>query len=296
MTLWKNYFLADSIPAALQALTEAEGPSRLIAGGTDLLLELQQDRHLPVHTLVDVTSIPELGVIELREEHLFVGAAVPLSQIVASPLLQQHAEALVEASGLIGGPQVRNTATLGGNVSHALPAADGTIALLALDAQAEVASPEGQRLVPTESLFIGPGKSALDPRKELLCGFYLPLLSSGQSSAFRRVMRPQGVALPILNLAIWLLRSNESIAGIRIAIGPAGPRPLRARETENALRGQRITPDIIEKASGALLSESIFRTSPQRASAAYRRQLADVLLEETLQTAWERAVRNELWN
>jgi xanthine dehydrogenase FAD-binding subunit len=289
MTLWKNYYLAESIPSALQALSEAGEPSRLIAGGTDLLLDLQQGRHSPVHTLVDVTSIPELGLIEIREEQLFIGAAVPLNQIVASPLLQQHAEALVEACGLIGGPQVRNTATLGGNVSHALPAADGTIALLALDAQAEVASLEGHCIIPTESLFLGPGKSALDPRKELICGFYLPLVHALQASAFRRVMRPQGVALPILNLAIWLDRTEEGIADIRIAIGPAGPRPLRARETENALLGKFPAQYEVETAVSTLLFEASFRTSPQRASAAYRRQLAEVLLTETLQAAWDRA-------
>jgi carbon-monoxide dehydrogenase medium subunit len=293
MTLWKKYYLADSVPAALQALSEAEGPSRLIAGGTDLLLEIQQGRHSPVHTLVDVTSIPELGIIELRSDRLFVGAAVPLTQIVASPLLKQHAEALVEACGLIGGPQVRNTATLGGNVSHALPAADGTIALMALGAQAEVASSEGHRFVPTESLFLGPGKSALDPQKELICGFYLPLLRSRQASAFRRVMRPQGVALPILNLALWLSRTEDTIADIRIAIGPAGPRPLRARETENVLRGQPLSPGRIETAVSALLSESRFRTSPQRASADYRRHLAEVLLQDSLLAAWERAAKSQ---
>jgi carbon-monoxide dehydrogenase medium subunit len=293
MTFWKQYILADSIPAALQALSRAEGPSRLIAGGTDLLLEIQQGRHLPVHTLVDVTSIPELGIIELREERLYIGAAVPLTQIVASPLIQQHAEALVEACGLIGGPQVRNTASLGGNVAHALPAADGTIALLALDAQAEVASPEDRRLIPIESLFLGPGQSALDPRREILCGFYLPLLLPGESSAFRRVMRPQGVALPILNTAIWLSRKDETIADLRIAIGPAGPRPLRARETENALRGLSLTSEAMENGISALLSESRFRTSPQRGSADYRRQLAEVLLRDTLKAAWERAADNE---
>lgn len=289
MTLWKNYYLAESVPAALRVLSEAGEPSRFIAGGTDLLLDLQQGRHPPVDTLVDVTSIPELGLIEIRKEKLFVGAAVPLNQIVDSPLLKRHAEALIEACGLIGGPQVRNTATLGGNVSHALPAADGTIALLALDAQAEIASLEGQRLIPIELLFQGPGKSALDPRRELICGFYLPLSRSRQASAFRRVMRPQGVALPILNLAIWLERRGDEIADLRIALGPAGPRPLRARQTENALRGASPSRVEVEKAMSVLLSEASFRTSPQRASAAYRRQLAGVLLNDALQAAWERA-------
>ena len=159
-------------------------------------------------------------------------------------------------------------------------------------AQAEVASIEGHRFVPTESLFLGPGKSSLDPRKEILVGFYLPLVRPRQASAFRRVMRPQGVALPILNAAIWLFRIDDRIAEIRVAIGPAGPRPLRARETENALCGKSLTPDVVESAFGALLSEARFRTSPQRASAGYRRHLAEVLLEETLQAAWNRAAND----
>jgi xanthine dehydrogenase FAD-binding subunit len=289
MTLWKNYYLAESIHAALQALAGAGKSSRLVAGGTDLLLDLQQGRHTPVDTLVDVTSIPELNRIEVRGEWLYVGAAVPLNRIVASPLVQTHAEALIEACGLIGGPQVRNTATLGGNVSHALPAADGTIALLALDAQAEVASLEGNRCVPSESLFLGPGKSSLDPHNELLAGFYLPLTRPQQASAFRRVMRPQGVALPILNMAIWIHRTGDAIEDIRVAIGPAGPRPLRARQMESSLRGSTFSETGVESALAALLSEAKFRTSPQRASANYRRHLAEVLLRETLQAAWERA-------
>ena len=164
MTIWTNYCLAKSLPEALQALADAPGPARLIAGGTDLLLDLQQGRHPPLNTLVDVTRIPEMTALEIRQDRLYVGAAVPLNQVVASALVQEHAQALYEAASLIGGPQVRNTATLGGNVAHALPAGDGTIALLALDALAEVASQKGCRLVPIQDLFIGPGRSALQDR------------------------------------------------------------------------------------------------------------------------------------
>ena len=201
MTIWKNYHLAQTIPDAIQALAAAPGPSRVISGGTDLLLDLQQGRHPPVHTLVDVSAIPEMNLIEIRQEHLFVGAAVPLNRLVRSSLLGEHAPALVEACALIGGPQVRNTATLGGNVGHALPAADGTIALLSLGALAEIADANGCRQMPLENLFKGPGRSALIPEKELIAGFYLPVRapgtsSAGQGSAFRRVMRPQGDAPP----------------------------------------------------------------------------------------------------
>ncbi len=288
MTFWKYYHLAKNIPDALHVLTQAPGPARLISGGTDLLLDLQQGRHSPVHTLVDVTHVPEMSIIEIRQDRLFVGAAVPLNSVVASPLVQRHAQALVEAAGLIGGPQVRNTATLGGNVAHALPAGDGTIALLALDASAEVANQRGLRQVPMRELFLGPGRSALDPQNDMLVGFYLPLRSTGQGSAFKRVMRPQGVAIAILNSAVWVQREGERIAGIRIAMGPAGPTPFRALAAEETLRMQLMDEESVSRAIETLLAEARFRTSPHRATLEYRREMANILLTDSLTLAWHR--------
>jgi CO/xanthine dehydrogenase FAD-binding subunit len=294
MPLWNNYHLANSITDALRALQDAPGPARLIAGGTDLLLDLQQGRHPPVDTLVDVTSIPDLIALELRGDSLYVGASVPLNQIVRSPLANTHAQALIEACGLIGGPQVRNTATLGGNVAHALPAADGTIALLALDARVEVAAAQGSRFEDLGNLFLGAGKSALDQRSEIIVGFYLPLLQPGQASSFVRIMRPQGVALPILNFAVWLQREADRIKDIRLALGPSGPQPVRARSTENLLRGRNLDHILMAETVEALLAESHLRTSPYRASRAYRREIAAVLLEDGLDAAWQRAAQRLL--
>jgi CO/xanthine dehydrogenase FAD-binding subunit len=288
MTLWKEYYLPQNIDDALKSLASAPGPVSLVAGGTDLLLDLQQGRHAPVHTLVDVSAIQELKVLEIRQGRLFVGAAVPLNRIVASPLVAEHAQALVEAAGLIGGPQVRNTATLGGNVGHALPAADGTISLLALDAQAEIADAGGCRQVPLLELFLGPGRSTLVPGKEILVGFYLPLRASGEASAFRRVMRPQGVAIAILNMSVWVRRQEDLISEIRIGIGPAGTTPKRARSTEGILRGKPFAEQDLAQALDALLAETHFRTSPHRSTAEYRHHLAGVLLKETLSAAWDR--------
>ena len=293
MTIWKNYHLAQTIPDAIQALAAAPGPSRVISGGTDLLLDLQQGRHPPVHTLVDVSAIPEMNLIEIRQEHLFVGAAVPLNRLVRSSLLGEHAPALVEACALIGGPQVRNTATLGGNVGHALPAADGTIALLSLGALAEVADANGCRQMPLENLFKGPGRSALIPEKELIAGFYLPVRapgtsSAGQGSAFRRVMRPQGVAIAILNMGVWLERQGDRIADVRIAIGPGGPVPYRARQAEQELRGCPFGSEIFSQADQAILADARFRSSPHRATIEYRRHMSGQLLGETLSVAWDR--------
>lgn len=289
MSTWKQYHLAHTIEDALAALRCATGPARLVAGGTDYLLELQQGHAAPVDTLVDITCIPQLTRLEVRGSQLFIGAAVPVSAVTKSALVQEHALAVSEACGLIGGPQVRNTATLGGNVAHALPAADGMIGLLALDAQVEIASAEGTRLAPMLSLFAGPGKSTLLPDREILVGFYLPLCGAGQSSAFRRVMRPQGVALPILNMAVWLERAGEHICDIRVAVGPAGPTPQRALAVEEALRGSPVNAESISCALEALHSSLHFRTSPRRSSAGYRQHLSEPLFENVLSAAWKRA-------
>jgi CO/xanthine dehydrogenase FAD-binding subunit len=285
MSLWQKYLCAQNVAQALQALANAPGEARLVAGGTDLLLDLQQGRCTPVHTLVDVSGCAELTRLEVRGERLFVGAAVPLSQLTASSLVQTHARALWEACGLIAGPQVRNTATLGGNVAHALPAGDGSIALLALQAKAEIANLAGNREVPLESLYLGPGHTALLFGQEVLVGFYLPLLQPGQASAFRRVMRPQGVALPVLNMAVWLEWQVELIADICLAIGPAGSVPCRALQVEEYLRGKALTNAVLDQAAQVLLNSVHFRTSPRRASALYRQHLAGVLLRQTLEAA-----------
>lgn len=287
MNLWTNYHIAHSIDDALHRLISGPGEARIIAGGTDLLLDLQQGRYPPVHTLVDVTQIPELTKLEIREGELFVGAGVPHRRIVASPLVREHAQALAEACSLIGGPQVRNTATLGGNVAHALPAADGTIALMALDAQIEIAGLTGIRRASLPEIFCGPGKNTLED--ELIVGFCLPLKKPGEASAFNRVMRPQGVAIAILNLGIWLSRDGESLTNIRISVGPSGPIPRRVQNAEEVLKGQVISGVRIQQAYRAILNEASFRTSRHRATIDYRQHVVGVLLQETLQTAFERA-------
>ncbi len=328
MNLWQNYVRPKNLSEAIDAFATAPRPLAPIAGGTDLLLDLEQGRHSPVHTLVDVTEIEELLALEIRDNQLFIGAGVPVNRIILDPLVGAHAQALVEACELIGGPQVRNVATLGGNVAHALPAADGTIALLALDAKAEVVTlalpkehrddvsgaerhlhrthtgPVGRcrgvqvsrsaggvntRRIPFLDLFLGPGKSSLKHGEELLVGFYLPLSHSQQASCFKRIMRPQGVALPIINVAIWLERDENTIKDIRIAVGPGAATPWRARDAEQVLVGKSMNDETVEAALEPLLAHVGFRSSPRRASADYRRYLVSTLFKDTLEAAWSRA-------
>jgi len=289
MDICKDFHYSTSVEDALQALRQSPGTAKLLAGGTDLLLDLQQGRHPPVETLVDITNIPELNLLEFRQQEIFIGAAVPHRVITTSSPVREHAQALAEASGLIGGPQVRNDATLGGNVAHALPAADGTIALMVLNTRVEIATLEDRRLLALADLFKGPGQSTLDPQKELLVGFYIPKKEGKQGSAFKRIMRPQGVAIAILNCAVWLHQKEKVIKDIRISIGPSGPVPKRLLGVENALRGKSPGKAEVEEAHKILLAQTSFRTSRHRATQAYRQEMARILLQETLQLAWERS-------
>ena len=289
MSLWQQYLRPKTIAEALQALVNAPKPVVPIAGGTDLLLDLEQGRHPAVTTLVDLTGIKELLSLEIREGRLFVGAGIPVARITLNPLVMLHAQALVEACELIGGPQVRNVATLGGNTAHALPAADGTIALLALDSTVEIAGISGIRELPFNELFLGPGKSVLKHGEELIVGFYLRVKESHQASCFKRIMRPQGVALPIINLAVWVDRNQEVVKNIRIAVGPGGPTPWRASDAERALLGNSMNEDISRTGLQALLNQVGFRSSPRRANSDYRRHLVESLFKDTLEIAWERA-------
>jgi len=288
MNLWQQYVRPTSVAEAISALTSAPGPALPLAGGTDILLDLQQGRHSPVHTIVDLTEIPEMKLLEIRDERLFIGGGVPLSRIARDPLVITHAQALVEACDLVGGPQVRNVATLGGNVAHALPAADGTIGLMCLDAEAEIAGPSGTRCVPMSELFLGPGKSALQ-NGEIIVGFFADQIKTGQASCFKRIMRPQGVALPIINNSIWLERHGDMINKIRIAVGPGGAVPFRARKAETFLAGKPYSDETFKVALEALVEEVKFRTSKMRATSEYRYHLVKSLFKDTLATAWERA-------
>jgi len=286
MVLWERYLNPTSIQEAMQALQGAAYGARVIAGGTDLLLEIQQGRRPPVHTLIDITRIPELQTIDYSDDEINLGAAATHRAILENPLLNREARCLVEACALIGGPQVRNVATIGGNVAHALPAGDGTIALLALDAQAQLATADGTLWKPLEELFAAPGKPTFDPGREMLVGFRFRRQRPSEATAFRRVMRPQGVAIAILNMAVWVRkREDGALEDIRLAVGPAGPTPFRARRTEEVLRGGELTAQSLEHAQQTLLDEARVRASPHRATADYRRLLLGVLLERVLVAA-----------
>jgi carbon-monoxide dehydrogenase medium subunit len=288
MNIYSDISSPDSVQSLKAVLENAPANTRILAGGTDLLLELKQGIKPPAELVVDVSAIPEMLKLELKGSQIYIGAAVPLADVASSALIQDKATALYEACRLIGGPQVRNVATLGGNVGHALPAADGSIALLSLDAQADVLTSEGIVRSRLLDLYQGPGITALNP-KDVILGFWVDAAGKNQASAFKRIMRPQGVALPILNVAIWLERLDDVIHSIRIAVGPGGPVPTRAAAAEEYLTGKKIEDEILQQAADLLLSGIKLRTSAMRATAAYRKHLCVQLFKDVLLEAWKRA-------
>jgi CO/xanthine dehydrogenase FAD-binding subunit len=294
MPLWKDYHLPVSVDEAVGLLARYDGSARVVAGGTDLILDLQQGNEHPVAALVDVTRI--VGLNEIREEGgiITIGAGVTHNQIVESQLLRQQATALVEASYVVGGPQVRNVATIGGNVAHALPAADGTTALNALNAEVEVASFSGRRWIPFTSLFVGPGRSTIDSTREVLTALRFQATGDREASASSRIMRPQGVALPIMNFSAKVRVINDRIEEVALAVAPVAPTPFRCKQTEALLIDQPATAGSIEAAVAILLSECKPRTSPHRATADYRKEVLPVLLRRTLGRAIERAKTGEV--
>ncbi|MBI1299032.1 hypothetical protein GC175_29225 [bacterium] len=303
MTRWKEYFTPATVDEALTLLGQYNEGARIIAGGTDLILEMESGHTIAPEVLVDVTHIGgfnEIRAVDDTERNdgsqwIVIGAGVTHYQVERNSILGQVGACLTESCRVVGGPQVRNVATLGGNVAHALPAADGTIGLLTLDAQVEVCTlAEGhvtRAWQPLLSIFAGPGKNNLT-RGQMLSAFRFRPTSVGEGSAFERIMRPQGVALPILGLAarVHLDDSGERVVKAVIAIGPAGPIPFRATEAEDVLTSadqfnDAVIADVIAAAQG----QARLRTSKHRASQDYRHEMIAVLLRRVLPKAVERA-------
>ena len=303
MNLWQHYHMPKTVDEALAHLREHDGRARVVSGGTDLILEMQQGRKPAVEAMVDVTAIPDITEIRNRDGLIEIGAGVTHTEIVKSAMIADEATCLVESCGVIGGPQVRNVATLGGNVAHALPAADGTTALVVLDAEAEVARTDGRVWRPILRLFKGPGISAVDHSRELITRFRFPVGAPGTGSAFKRIMRPQGVALPILACAVWvqieaqtedpgLEIENCTVVDTRICIGPVRPVPTRARQAEQVLRGRTLA-DALDEVVAEARAEFTPRTSKHRATAEYRVEMIEVLLRRALPLALRRAFTGE---
>jgi len=284
--MWQEYLIPASVEEALEMLAAHEGEARIIAGGTDLVIQLG-NRERSAKCLVDITGIEELKRISMDGDTVVIGAGVTHSQVAASDLIRKRAAVLAEAAQAIGSPQIRNVGTVVGNVVNAQPAADTAVALLALGAEAEIASKNGTRMLPLEELCLGPGVSCVDSTAEVVTALRFPALVGNQGSAFERIAKRKALALPILNAAVvvTLNSTRDAFQEARIALAPVAPTPFRARGAEAALRGAPVAPESIEQALEAALRESHPRTSLLRASREYRQEMVRVLLRRAITRA-----------
>lgn len=286
---WKNYHTPETVEEALAVLEDYDGGARVIGGGTDLLVEARRGLRRPFEAMVDASRIKGLGSISQDQDYIVIGCGVTHTEIINDERILRHGTCLNESCGVIGGPQVRNTGTLAGNVAHALPAGDGSVGLLALGGEVEIASSNGTRWMPAKDTFIGPGKSVIDRHREVLTRLRFKPTATGDGSAFHRVMRPQGLCLPIVSMAARLRIENDAIVAASISMGPVGPVPWFAEPAAAVLVGGPATTAQFEKAVAVALANVTLRTSKYRATEEYRAAMIRTYLPIILAKAAERA-------
>jgi carbon-monoxide dehydrogenase medium subunit len=290
----REYTYPRSIAEALQYLATHDGRAQVIAGGTDVLPGIRKGSIAP-RCLVDITRIPILNEIDVGSDVVTIGAAVTFATIREHPFLRKHVHALVDAARCVGAGAIQNAATWVGNIVQAMPAADGSIVAIALDAEARIADDEGARWRHVESLFVGPGVSAIDPTRQLVTHIRFPRPGANVGTAWRRVGRRSALVLPILNCAVRLSIDEDTgdptVARAAIALGPVAPHPFRAHKAEAFLQGRALTEDALADAGRVAQEEANPRTSVMRASRQYRLAIIPSLVGEALAEAARRAVR-----
>ncbi len=289
---WQNYYTPATVAEAVETLQRYDGEARVVGGGTDLLVETRRGLHKPVAAMVDVTRIDGLGEISRQGDYITIGCGVTHSRIVRDERIVRYGTCLSESCGVIGGPQVRNVGTLAGNVAHALPAGDGTIGLLALGGEIEVASADGTRWMPLQESFRGPGKSFIDRYRQVLTRLRFRATGPGEGSAHHRVMRPQGLCLPIISMGVRVAVDEANlISDARISMGPVGPVPHLAEPAMEVLIGGPATASQFARATEVALQNVELRASKYRATREYREQMVRTFLPAILERAVERAKR-----
>ena len=282
-----EYYAPESLEEALSLLARQRGQAKILAGGTDLIVQMKQGQACPA-VIVDVKRIPELNRLEWSEgEGLHIGAAVPLSRLTSFPPLVERFDILAQACSAIGSVQTRNRATVGGNICNAAPSADTAPSLLCLGAKAVVASPNGTRTIPLEDFFIAPGKTALD-HNELLAEIEVPTPLNSSAGCYLHHTPREEMDIAVAGVASFLVLSprGKIVQEAKIALGAVAPTPIRARGAESILIGKALTPEIIEESAERAV-EAIHPISDIRASAEYRSELVRVLARRSLERACE---------
>ncbi len=283
-----EFVAARDLNAAVALLAEHGAGAKILAGGTDLLVELGAAARVP-KVVVDISRLAELKGISLTESGLRIGALATHSEIMHAPVMRELFPALVEAAHTIGAVQTRNLGTLAGNLVTCVPSMDSGPTLLALDAEVATLSVRGPRRMPLAELFVGPRKTSL-AADEILTEIVIPKANVGKPAAFQKFGLRKGQALALVNVgaAYWIDADKYTFVEPRIALGAVAPTVIRARRAEEFLAGKPVTVEAMAEA-GRIAATEAKPISDFRASADYRRDLIETLTRRALENAGARA-------
>ena len=286
----QEYLQPKTLEEALHILQDYRGQARVIAGGTDVIPQLRK-RDIELEALVDVTGLPDMDNIEQDGDKIILGGLITHAQVASSQLIKDRAGLLSEGAGSVGSPQIRNIATVAGNLISGQPAADTSIPLLALDARVTIASGEGERVVPLSEFFLDLGETVLDPGKEILTKIEFQSLGNDEGGAYLRLSKRKALSLPMLVCAVKVRvnKNKDTISEAAIALGPVAPTPFRDRHTEDALRGAPIKLNTVTEAAEGASAFCSPRDSLLRGSCDYRQEMVKVFVKRGLVRALDQA-------
>ena len=283
-----EYECPGSLDAAVALLAEQNGSARPLAGGTDLIDHIRTERLAP-DVVIDIKRIPELNVLEHTDDGLRLGAVVPCWRICADESIRTRYSALYDSSSIIGGIQIQNRASVGGNLCNAGPAADSTPSLIALDATCVITGPGGSREVPVESFCVSKGETVLE-RGELLVELRFPPRPSRSGSHYRRFIprNEMDIAVVGVGASVTLDEAGETITDARVALGAVAITPFLAQEVNEALIGKPAT-DETYAAAGEVARGIISPITDMHGTREFRLHLTGVLVERVVREAVRRA-------
>ena len=282
MTL-ERYFAPRTVKEALSLLTEYGGQARVISGGTDLLTQMKHRDVLP-QCVISVGNIAELSYMRYdTSKGLSIGALTSVVDIATSPVVKSHFGVLAQAAGLLGTPLIRNQATLGGNLCNAAPSADTAPPLLVLEATAKIAGAGGEKTVPLETFFAGPGQTILG-QGQLLTEIQIPNPPPRSRGVYLKQTRRRGADLALVGVAALVVMNGGILKDVRIALGAAAPTSIRARKAEGVLKGFPVDDKRLEEAAETASREAK-PIDDVRSSAEYRSTLVAVLTRRAVTQA-----------
>ena len=285
-SMWNEYFIPANLDETLGLLAEKREKTRLIAGATDLMLELERGVRKGIESVIDITRLPDLDGITLDENGtIHIGPLVTHNAAVASKLLRERAFPLVNASWQVGAPQIRNRATVAGNLVTASPANDTITPLMVLGTWVTLASVTGTRRVPLQEFYTGVRKTVLQP-DEMLVDIAFPALKSDQHGTFLKLGLRRAQAISLVKVADVLTGELSHVKSAVITLGAVAPTIIHAPEAEAYLAGKELTDEVIARA-GELAAEATHPIDDIRGSAAYRKAMVRVLVTRGLRTLRE---------